>query len=180
MNTNAVNLTIDQRMALMSMESKAKQKTSLDLFREFSEMGFSDEVISGLKAVAQKTAIDISGKVIEVGKIVIIKVIEFVKKNKEIAKGMAIGAIIGAMSAFIPFIGPLLAPLLTQVGILAGAVIGDHLKGVKSLDEGLDRLDEFVDAPIKSAIKSAMSIAKEFVALLKEIFATIFRKGDLA
>ena len=177
--TEAIALTIEQRMALMSMESKAKQKTSLDLFREFQEMGFSDEVLSSLKEVAQKTAVDITGKVIEVGKIILIKVIEFINKNREIVIGMALGAAIGVISNFVPFIGPLLAPLITKLGIFAGAVIGSHLKGIKNFDEGLDRMEEFVDKPVKTAIKNAMKVAGEFMQLLKDIFFAIFRPEEL-
>lgn len=160
-------LTIEQRMALMSMESKAKQKTLLDLFRELQEMGFSDEIITGLKEIAQKTAKDITGKVIEVGKIILNKVIDFINENKGIAIGMVVGAAFGALTAFIPFIGPFIAPFMTKVGVIAGGLIGNKMQEAPQ------------NTGVTGEIENIKNIAVKFFNLMKDIFNAIFRPEEL-
>jgi hypothetical protein len=164
---NSVNLTIDQRMALMSMESKAKQKTSLDVFNEFLEMGFSNEVITGLKEISLRTATDISGKVIEVGKIIVIKIIDFIKENSGIAIGIALGAALGALTAFIPFIGPIIAPFMTKLGAIAGGLIGNKIQNAPK-NNGLT-----------GEIENIKEVSVKFFNLLKDIFKAIFKPEAL-
>jgi len=171
----AIALTIPQKMALMTMESQAKQKTALDFFNEFTNMGLSQETVTAFKEISMKTAKDVAGKTIEIGKIIVMKIIEFIKENPELTVGMAIGGAIGALAAFIPFIGPFIAPLSVGLGITAGAIIGNHVSDVKSVDEGIDKVGELADSPITTSLKNAKDIAIKFFKLLKDIFMAIFK-----
>jgi hypothetical protein len=126
----AIVLTAPQRMALMTMQSHAKQKTALDFFNEFTNMGLSQEAVTAFKEISVKTATDVSGKIIEIGKIIVMKIIEFIKENPTLSIGMAIGGAIGALAIFIPFIGAFIAPLSITLGVAAGAIIGNQLSDV--------------------------------------------------
>ena len=175
----SIILTVPQKMALMTMESQVKQKTSLDFFNEFISMGLSQETVTALKEISMKTAKDIAGKVIEVGKIIVMKIIDFIKENSGLAIGMAIGGAVGALATFIPFIGPFLAPLTTGLGVAAGAIIGNHLGKAKNIDDGIDKVGDIIDSPVSTVIKNTIEIAKKFFNLLKEIFLAIFRPEAL-
>ncbi|MEA3522262.1 MAG: hypothetical protein U9R50_04755 [Campylobacterota bacterium] len=167
----AIVLTMDQKMALMSMESKAKQKTALDIFNEFTKMGLSQEVVSALKEISIKTAKDIAGKTIEIGKIIVMKIIDFIKENPGLAIGAAIGGAIGALSFFIPFIGAFVGPIGTYLGAGIGGLIGNK---IQNTHEG-----KLNSGGLAGEIENAMNIAKKFFNLLKEIFLSIFRPEEL-
>lgn len=173
----AAVLTTQQKMAFMVMESQAKQKTSLDIFNEFTSMGLPVEAISALKEVALKKANDIGGKVIEVGKIIVTKIIDFIKENPAMSIGVALGAAVGALAGFIPFIGPFIAPLTTMLGAGVGALIGNSIGRAQNMDEAIDNAADI--ATPKGLLKEAMRVAVKFFNLLKEIFTVIFKKEAL-
>ncbi|MEA3522786.1 MAG: hypothetical protein U9R50_07405, partial [Campylobacterota bacterium] len=143
------------------------------------------------------TAKDIAGKTIEVGKIIVMKIIDFIKENPTLSIGMAIGGAVGALAAFIPFIGPFIAPLTVGLGVAAGAIIGNQLSDVnvtgiaKDMINDTDyvseeeaelaykKVEELIDSPITTTLKNAIDIAKKFFKLLKEIFLAIFRPEEL-
>ena len=175
----AIVLTAPQKMALMTMESQAKQMTSLDIFNEFTNMGLAAEAITALKEISLKTAKDISGKVIEVGKIIINKIIEFIKENKGMAIGMVLGAAVGALAGFIPFIGPFIAPLTAGAGAIVGSVIGNSMNDIQSTDDFAEKVGAYADSPVTATLKSILDMAKKFFHLLKEIFLAIFKPEEL-
>lgn len=166
-----IELTIDQEMALMSMESKAKQATAVDIFNEFTKMGLSSEVVTALKEISIKTAKNIAGKVIEVGKIIIMQIIEFIKENPGLAIGAAIGGAIGALSFFIPFIGAFVGPIGTYLGAGIGGMIGNK---IQNTNEG-----KLNSGGLAGEIENAMNVAKKFFQLLKDIFTAIFKPEAL-
>jgi len=167
----AIVLTMDQEMALMSMQSKAKKTTALDIFNEFTRMGLSQEVFIALKEVSLRTAKDIAGKTIEIGKIIILKIFDFIKENPGIAIGAAIGGAIGALSLFIPFIGSIIAPFGTTLGVAVGIFIGNQIQNTK---EG-----KLSSKGLTGDIENAYDIAKKFFNLIKEIIIAIFKPEAL-
>jgi len=173
----AVTLSVQQKMALMTMESQAKQKTSLDIFREFDSMGLPSEAITALQEIAVKKAKDIGGKVIEVGKIIVTKIIAFIKENPAMSIGVALGAAVGALAGFIPFIGPFIAPLTTMLGAGIGALVGNSIGRSQNIEEAIDNASEI--ATLKGSFKEAMRVAVKFFNLLKEIFLAIFKPEAL-
>jgi len=160
----SIVLTASQKMALMTMESQAKQKTALDIFNEFTSMGLSQETITILKDISLKTAKDIAGKTIEIGKIIIMKIIDFIKENTKLAIGMVIGAAVASLVSFIPFIGPFLIPL----GVAIGGIAGNRLQNGSNIDSSMvDNMENIID------------IAVKFFNLLKEILLAIFKQNEL-
>ena len=107
----------------------------------------------------------VSNKVFAIGKIVIIKIIDFVKAHPFLVIGAGIGAAIGAAVATlitsVPFIGQLLAPVAMALGITitaVGAVVGHRL-----------------DKSFKGVGEDIFEIAKEFFKLVTDVFNEIFR-----
>jgi hypothetical protein len=84
---------------------------------------------------------NIGGDMVKIGKIIVVKIIEFVKANPNMLIGMAIGAAAGALASsvvsWVPFIGQLLQGLAIAAGAFIGAISGkriDDLEKGKQLD----------------------------------------------
>lgn len=145
------------KVALLDID--ASQYKSHELFMELMDLGLPKEVASRLHDLLTKTAYA-AGKTIHIGKIIIVKILEFVKAHPFLVTGLGVGAVVGsaiaALLTGIPFIGPLLAPIAAALGItitVAGAVIGH------GLDKALPGFGQTV-----------AEIAQEFFKLIVEIF----------
>ena len=100
--------------------------SSSDFYAWLKERGLPDEAAIRLKTVAEITA-EVGKRVINVGKMILIRIMEFVKAHPNLAIGIAIGAAIGALVNAIPWIGPFLAPIATLIGVTVGAIAGHRL-----------------------------------------------------
>lgn len=82
---------------------------SREQFDDFIVMGLNRaipaEIITRLQSLWDFTK-EIAGEVVVIGKIIVQKIIEFVKANPKLAIGLALGAAVGALIASIPFLGP--------------------------------------------------------------------------
>ena len=150
------------KLALWNAE--ADSITTSQLYAEIQELGLPQEVVSRLHELITFTK-RVTGRVYAIGKIVLLKIIEFVKAHPFLVAGAGIGAVIGAAIAglitSIPFIGPLLAPLATVLGITittVGMVIGHRL-----------------DRQFPGVGKDIAEIIQEFFSLFSDVFNTIFR-----
>mgnify|MGYP006981145414 CR=1 FL=1 len=101
----------------------------------------------------------IAGEVITTGRIIVIKIWEFIKANPNMAIGMVIGAAIGALVGLIPFIGAWLAPIAMAIGATVGGLTGGRMDDIAS---GI--------AVTNTMFEDLISAAKKFYALLAEIF----------
>jgi ElaB/YqjD/DUF883 family membrane-anchored ribosome-binding protein len=113
-------------LELFILSSEAEAMSSSDFYAWLKERGLSDEAAIRLKAVAEITA-EVGKRVINVGKMILIKIMEFVKAHAHLAIGIAIGAAIGALVGAIPWIGWILSPVATLIGVSAGALAGHRL-----------------------------------------------------
>jgi len=149
------------KLALLNAE--AESMNSSDLYLRLQQLGLPEEIVTrlhDLMSVIRK----VGKTVIEIGKIVVLKILEFVKAHPFLVTGMGIGAVIGVAIASlitaIPIIGPFLSPIATALGLtitLAGAVIGHQL-----------------DKQFPGTGKSLAEIAQEFFALFASIINTVF------
>lgn len=132
-----------------------------DLYATLREMGLPPEIAIRLEALIDTTR-KIGGRTINIGKIIVLKLIEFVKQHRNLAIGVAIGAAVSTLVGAIPLLGPLLAPVALVLGISVGAIAGHRLdKGIRS-DDG-----------IISITQDVIEIAKAFFALLISIFNAV-------
>lgn len=108
-------------LAILSAEAEAISST--DFYAWLIDRGLPDEVAIRLKDLAVLTA-KIGKRVINVGKMILMKIIDFVKAHPNMAVGIAIGAACGALAGSVPVIGPFLASVGIPLGMAIGAVAG--------------------------------------------------------
>lgn len=163
MTEQAISLAqANLKMALWQVDAETMSNSELYVWLSDSEL--SPEITIRLHELATFTK-RIGSKVFAVGKIVLIKIIEFVKAHPFLVTGAGIGAAVGTAVATlitaIPFLGQLLAPVAIALGIaitVVGAVVGHRLdKGFPSVGEDI------------------VEIAQEFFKLLADVFNTSFR-----
>lgn len=131
----------DGLLGLTMLNSKYKNKSFNDVLVEMANSNLSMEIITRLRELWDKTK-NIAGEVIHIGKIIVSKILEFVKENQNMAIGIAIGVAIGALINTIPVLGFFLSSLATILGVTVGG-----LKGMR-----MDRKnDSYMEALIESA-----------------------------
>lgn len=113
-------------LELALWHADAEAVSSSDLYIWLRESGFPSEIAIRLKQLGDLTA-KVGAKAINLGKILLIKLIEFVKAHPNLAVGIALGAAVSSLIASIPFLGPILAPIALPLGIVVGAVAGHRL-----------------------------------------------------
>ena len=143
-------------LALLDAEVKDVDRTNA--LTVFTNAGIPPEVTFRLTGLWETTRI-VGGKTVQIGKIIILQIIKFIRENPHLTIGIALGAAIGALTSLIPFIGPLLTPLVTVIGLVIGGV------GGRRMDRG-----EEIGTGIIGLTQEIIDIAKKFF----ELFAAIF------
>lgn len=149
------------KMALWQVD--ADSMSSSELYVWLNDSGLPHEVTIRLHELASYTK-KAGNKVLAVGKIVLIKIIEFVKAHPNLGIGIALGAAVGLLVSSVPFIGPVLAPLAAVLGITVGAIAGHRL------DQGYRQVDGIV-----GVTQDFIQIARLFFQLLIDVFNAAFR-----
>lgn len=155
------------KVALWNAE--ADSITSSQLYAEIQELGLPQEVVIRLHELITFTK-KVTGKVYAMGKIVLLKIIEFVKAHPFLVAGAGIGAVVGAaitgLITSIPFLGPILAPIAAVLGItitMIGMVLGHNL-----------------DKQFPGVGKDIAEIIQTFFSLFSDVFNTVFREVIVA
>ena len=116
---------------LLGLQAKAVKLEELEFVTTFTNLGLPQEVITRLQGLFNEVK-EIAGQTINIGKIIIMKLMEFVKTNPNMAIGLAVGLglsiLSGMLISSIPFIGqglsliitPIVAIIVIPVGILRG------------------------------------------------------------
>lgn len=146
------------QIELLKLNAEAEKMDRADIFTWLTKLGVPQKIIFQLQALWEKTK-KLANQTISIGKIILLKIIEFCKAHPHAAIGMLLGAACGALVSLIPFIGPLLAPLMTVIGAVYGLA-----KGAK------------LDSKTDSTFESLIAVAKDFFILLKDIFTLVFPK----
>lgn len=154
---------------LTSLNAEAESIKSSDFYVWLDSSGLPPEVSIRLKELIEKTK-EIAGHVISVGRIILMKIIEFVKAHPNFFIGAAIGAAIGYLAHLIPLIGNLLAAITVPLGIFIGAFYG-HAMDKREQGKTASANDVLLGIP-----QDIIEIAKDFFKLLAEIFNVIFNK----
>jgi hypothetical protein len=148
-------------LELAILSSEAVALTSSDLYAWLKDSGLPDEAAIRLKAIAEITA-EVGQRVIYVGKMILMKIIEFVKTHPNMTIGIAIGAAIGVLVNAIPWIGTFLAPIATLIGVTVGALAGHRLDKAAS---GLPQ-----NSGLIAIGQDVIEIATAFFKLFMDIF----------
>lgn len=150
-------MTLPQaRLELALWQADADRVSSSDLYIRLTEMGLPPEVAIRLKALLEMVK-PIGDKLISIGKIIVIKLTEFIEQHPNLATGIALGAAVSSLIASIPFLGPILAPIALPLGITAGAIAGH-------------RVDRANGKSINGAL-GVMAIAQDVIEIARAFFA---------
>jgi ElaB/YqjD/DUF883 family membrane-anchored ribosome-binding protein len=154
-------------LELTLLNAEAESVSSSDLYLWLRESGLPSEVAIRLKNLVD-TVKEIGNNTISIGKIILLKIIEFVKAHPNLAIGIAVGAAIGALVSMVPFLGPYLAPTAILFGISIGAIAGYRLDKIEK-EQSVD-----TEANPIAIGQDVIEIAKAFFKLLIDIFNTVF------
>lgn len=151
-------------LKLALWNAQAELVNGSEIYIQLQELGLLEEVVSRLHEILNYTK-KVAGRVFSIGKIVLIKIIEFVKAHPFLVVGAGIGAVVGSAIASlitsIPFLGQLLAPVAAMLGITItaiGAVVGHRF-----------------DKQFQGVGQDLVEIAQHFFALLADVFDCVFR-----
>jgi len=170
MNAQALSAAM-ANFKLASLNAEAESIKSSDFYAWLDNSGLPPEVSIRLKDLIEKTK-EIAGHVISVGRIILMKILEFVKAHPNFFIGAAVGAAIGSLAHLVPFIGNLLATITVPLGIFIGAFYGHTMD---KREQGKTAIPNDVLLGIPQDI---IEIAKDFFKLLAEIFNVIFDKKN--
>lgn len=109
--------------------------------------GLPPEIAARLEALWDKTA-TVAGEVVAVGKIIVMKILAFLKAHPELSAALGVAAAAYLLFQLVPYIGPLLAPIAAL------------FSGVAVMSKTSD-------------VEGAIQTAKDFFALLVGIFNTL-------
>lgn len=158
---------------LMLLNADAESMSSSDLYLWLSESGLPSEVAIRLYGLVDTTK-KVVNRVVSIGKIILIKIIEFIKAHPNLLIGMGIGATIGyaiaALVATIPILGSFLAPIVAIIPVAIGAVAGHRLDKIEK---------RYRDVNLVTIAEDIIEIAKAFFKLLADIFNAVFNEQVL-
>nr|WP_321258919.1 hypothetical protein [uncultured Pseudodesulfovibrio sp.] len=124
------------------------------------KMGVPFQIIEVMLDLWDNTK-EIGKKLVNVGKIVCCKILEFIQRHPNLSLGLALGASVSLLTGMIPWIGPMLAPLVAAIAIPYAGIVGMMID-LREKGESTD-----------NAVMAAWLAAKEFFHLLVEIFKAI-------
>jgi hypothetical protein len=104
---------------LLSYSIKAESLDKSDTMVFLTKMGLPLDIATRLLSLWDKAA-KVGDKIISIGKIILLKIIDFIKENPTMAIGMALGGCLGFLLSGIPVLGPWLIPILAIVGGVIG------------------------------------------------------------
>lgn len=154
MDNEAAMTTSRAMMELSILSAEASQQEFDDVAVELLGRGIPAEIVTRLKQVWEVTK-RLAGEVIALGKILVGKILEFVRAHPGLAIGLAIGAAAAAMVASIPILGSILAPITSVAMTAYGAGVG------ATIDNNAASIDPF---------SAAVGLAKAFFEFLATIF----------
>jgi hypothetical protein len=149
------------QLKLGLLNAQAVQMNKLDMITRFTNKDLPQEIVTRLEWLWEETKV-VAGEVIQVGKIILMKIWEWVERNPNMVIGMAIGAAVGSLVSLVPFIGPFLAPIGAALGMAIGGLAGTRM-------DAAQRGENVGSGGIQLA-QDVITMAKEFFKLLAAIF----------
>lgn len=153
---------IELKLTLWNNQAQATR--SDELYARLLLLGLPENIVSMLHDLILKVE-RVGQKVIAIGKIILMKLLEFLEKHIGLVAGIGIGVLLSsalvALMGSVPIFGALLQPIAKALGIVitaTGAVLGQK-----------------VDTILPDLGKTLLDIARDFFQLLVDIFRTIFQ-----
>lgn len=157
-------------LALLSAEADAA--SSSDFYAWLHESGLPSEAALRLKGLVD-FSLELGGRLVNIGKIVLIKIITFAKTHPNLTAGIAVGAAIGVLASMIPVLGPYLWPIATLAGVSLGAIAGHRM------DNNFNGKERNEEPNLIAITQDVIEIARQFFQLIIEVFSTALNGQNL-
>ena len=171
------------RLKLTILNKHAEVKNNYELYSEMTNLGLPNEVIEVLSRVLKVTS-KVAGKVIAIGKIIVIKLLEYVSKHPLQVAGLvvglsaayALGVALHGLFALVPalakwkIIGGLLSKLVLLIANLCQAVFVPIMIATPVVGSVTG---EIFDKKYPEVSESLQQIAKDFFELFAQIVNAI-------
>ncbi|MBK1643142.1 hypothetical protein CKO25_00425 [Thiocapsa imhoffii] len=155
---------MDKNKALfeaMALQAEASGLDRVETMAYFSNQGLPLEVVTRMDSLWDQT-VKVGEVILNIGKIILLKLVQFVRANPNMAIGFAIGLALGMLTNAVPYIGPIIAPIMTFLLTAMTALRGHRLDKVLR--------GEYVG---DSIIEDLITITKQFWSLLWDILNVI-------
>ena len=133
------------------------------VYRWLMSTHLPQDLVDLIYDLMEKTRV-IGGRVLRIGKVIVLKLIEFAKTHPGLAIGAALGAGLAYLVAQVPWIGTVLAPLAAALGIFVGAAIG----------HGVDQGRNPGEMNWKAIAADGIAATSEGLRLLAEVLRVAF------
>lgn len=152
------------QLHLIALEAEANKMSHEDFICELVHRNIPQEIITRLETLWHYTK-KVGKKVINIGRIVIYKIIEFIKQHPYMSAGIALGTacavLVSSLISWIPWVGTILQSIALFFGISIGAIAGHRLD--------MQEQGKEVRTGLVASMENIISITKEFFSLLIEI-----------
>ena len=146
-------MTEAQAMLELSMLSAESEGEFFDTqIVDALKRGLPPEFVTRMKDLWETSKV-VGGEVIAVGRIIVLRILAFLKANPNLSVALGVAAAAYMLSHSIPFVGSMLAPIIALAA--GGLVLG------KSMD-----------------LEKAIELARQFLVLLVDIFLLIRGRID--
>jgi hypothetical protein len=162
--------TSQAKMDLVILNAKAEKIDEVDFITDLVNMGLAQEIITRLQVLFKQVKY-LAGQTINIGKIILMQLWEFLKENQNMVAGFAVGIGLTALSsmlvATVPLIGGFLSAFITPIVAMIAIPIGT-LKG--------HRLDKRAKNEVvgDSLLEDLITIAKNFWSLFVNILESTY------
>jgi hypothetical protein len=142
---------------VMLMNAEASTAHFDDVAVDLIYRGMPSELVTRLRELWEQTK-SIAGEIVAIGKIIVLQIVDFLKKNPKLPVGLALGAAVASLIGGIPFFGAMLQPVAMTVAALYGAGVGAAME--KGDNSG-------------SPFSAAIELALKFFELFKNILNSV-------
>ena len=121
--------------SLTSLEIEALKLDKYKVKEWFEEKKIPSHIVNYILKLYDHTK-NVSQEVIYIGRIIVLKIMDFIKENPNLSIGIALGAATGFLAGtfmnVIPFIGNILQTIAIGIGIFIGAIAGYRLDEIEN------------------------------------------------
>lgn len=145
----------------MALQAEAAGLDRAETMAYFSITGVPLEMITRLDSLWEQS-IEVAETRLDIGKIILLKLVQFITENPNAAIGLLIGLALGMLVNTVPYIGPIVAPA-ASVALTAAATLRGH-----RVDKALR--GEYVG---DSFIENLIAVTQQFWTLTWDIMNSI-------
>lgn len=160
--------TAEAELDWVVFEADADSYSNSEIFAQLNEYGLPPEIIAKLHSLVDVKK-EINNKEASVGKIILIRMIEFIRENTNLATCVAIGAVLSAIVSSVPVLGQILSPITTPIIMIVMALYGRRLDRKENGENTL----EFKN--FNELFKDAVTIASMFMKAVTNTFSLLIK-----